>query len=152
MNYCPAEISRLELGSPSLAICANWRHEAFGIPLPDSFRQLEELAARQDYEITLIAELGEYPAGICMFVRQELEFAHELSPWLASLYVVPAFRKNGIGRALVKAIEDYARNIGENRLHLYTIDADRFYLKCGWVQSERFEQGGETTVLMHRNL
>jgi GNAT superfamily N-acetyltransferase len=157
MDRPPATILPLEAQSPELAIAASWRHEAFlkddGLTVADSAAQLTRLVTKPEGpETALIALLGERLAGICLLVLHELEPAHDLSPWLASLYVDPEFRRQGVARRLVKAIEDHARRSAVRRLHLYTVDAEDFYLKCGWTVVERFEAGGVSLVLMARDL
>ncbi len=152
MNNNPLTISRLKASSPALVLCARWRHDAFGIPLEDSQRQLEQLTRGDQYDQVFLASYQNTPAGICMFVRNELYPAHDLSPWLASLYVKSEFRRHGIGSALVKAIETHARAEGESLLHLYTTDAEMFYRRCGWTVAERFDHSAEKFVLMSRDL
>jgi len=47
--------------------------------------------------------------------------------------VIKAFRKNGIGRKLLTAAEEYVKNKGYNELRLHSqIRAAVFYEKCGY--------------------
>jgi GNAT superfamily N-acetyltransferase len=147
----------LEADSPELKTAARWRHEAFlkqdGFSLADSEAQLTKLAAApQGPETALVALTGDRPAGVCLLVLHELDPAHDYSPWLASLYVDPGFRGQGVARGLVRAIEEHARRHGVERLHLYTVDAEEFYRKCGWAVVERFVSNGAALVLMARDL
>jgi len=151
------EIFALQPGSRELDICAAWRYEAFlkddGYSLADSHAQLTRIATEPEgCEVALVARLETQVAGICMLVRKELDAAHDLSPWLASLYVAPDVRRRGVARTLVKAIEDHARQNAVDRLHLYTVDAEELYLKCGWSTIERFVAHGTPLVLMIRDL
>jgi GNAT superfamily N-acetyltransferase len=158
MDRSPATILPLAAHSPELRIAALWRHAAFlkedGFSLADSEAQLTRLTtAPEGPETALIARLGDRLAGICLLVMHELGPTHsDLSPWLASLYVEPTFRGRGVARRLVAAIEDHARRQGVARLHLYTVDAEDFYRKCGWSVVERFASGGVALILMTRNL
>ena len=113
--------------------------------------QISEFVARQDYEIALLAEVGGRPAGTCLFVRHEIDPVHDLTPWLAGLYVAPEFRNRSIGRALVAAIEGHAREVGCERLYLYTSGAETYYAQLGWRVSERFPWDGAPFALMHRD-
>jgi GNAT superfamily N-acetyltransferase len=151
------EITRLIYNSPDLQICAEWRYEAFlksyGYSLLDSAAQLTKLATRPDeYETALIACVDGRLAGICLLVLQEFEPLHDVSPWLASLYVAPEYRERGVARKLVAAIEDQARSNGVARLHLYTGDAEKFYLKCDWSLAEQGIADGEPYAFMIRDL
>jgi hypothetical protein len=47
------------------------------------------------------------------------------------------------------AIEGHARQVGCDRLHLYTSGAEPYYSRLGWRVSERFPWGGRPFVLMH---
>ena len=151
------EITRLKPNSPELQICAAWRYEAFlksyGYSLLESAAQLTKLATQPDeYETALIALVDGRLSGICLLVLREFEPLHDVSPWLASLYVAPEYRKRGVARKLVAAIEDQARSHGVARLHLYTGDAEAFYVKCGWGLTEQGIAGDEPYAFMIRNL
>ena len=157
IDHMTIEITRLKPNSPELEICAAWRYEAFlksyGYSLLDSGAQLAKLATQPDeHETALIASVDGRLAGICLLVLQEFEPLHDVSPWLASLYVAPEFRKRGVARKLVAAIEDQARGHGVTRLHLYTGDAEKFYLKCGWSLAEQGFADGEPYAFMIRDL
>ncbi len=119
--------------------------------LEDSYCQLAE-ATSSDFEAAFIAEVDSQPAGICMFVKNELNPPHDLTPWLASLYVAPEFRLQGIGTELVKYVEKHAREKKVKRLHLYTAGADKLYSQCGWVITERFDWDCQPFLLMQREL
>jgi GNAT superfamily N-acetyltransferase len=157
MDQMTIEITRLKPDSPELQSCAAWRYEAFlksyGYSLLDSGAQLTKLATQPDeYETALIALVDGRLAGICLLVLHEFEPLHDVSPWLASLFVAPEFRKRGVARKLVAAIEDQAREHGVARLHLYTGDAEAFYVKCGWSLAEHGIADGEAYAFMIRNL
>ena len=157
MDQTIIEITRLKPNSPELQICAAWRYEAFlksnGYSLLDSGAQLARLATQPDeYETALIALVDGRLAGICLLVLQEFEPLHDVSPWLASLYVAPQYRKRGVARKLVAAIENQARKHGVARLHLYTGDAEKFYVKCGWSLAEQGIANGEPYAFMIRDL
>jgi len=52
---------------------------------------------------------------------------------LGRFAVIKAFRKNGIGRKLLTAAEEYVKNKGYNELRLHSqIRAAVFYEKCGY--------------------
>lgn len=150
-------IGTLVNGSPEHELCAVWRHAAFlkedGYGVADSYDQLTKITTSgDDLEVALVARAGEELAGICLLVREELEPAHDLTPWLASLFVAPAFRRRGVATALIKAIEDHARAQGVARLHLHTVDAEALYLSCGWTLRETVTSHGYELKLMDKDL
>jgi GNAT superfamily N-acetyltransferase len=152
-------IRRLEPDTPEAELAARWRYEAFFADGSDTFETsraalLTFLRQQDGYEIGLLAECDGQPAGLCLFVRDEAEPnpRPDLTPWLAALYVAPAFRARGMGAALVRAIEDHARAVGTTTLYLYTSEAERFYARIGWRVRDRFTQNGEALALMAREL
>jgi len=150
-------IRRLDADTPEAELAARWRYDAFFADGSDTFENsraaLMDFLRRQDgHEVGLVAMCDGQPAGLCLFVRAEIDPKHDLTPWLAALFVAPDFRKRGIGAALVRAIEDHARLVGTATLHLYTLEAEPFYARLGWQTRERFDWHGERMVLMTREL
>jgi GNAT superfamily N-acetyltransferase len=149
-------IRQLTLDEPAFEIVARWRYDAFfadnGITFERSRDDLRAWMRGLGYETALLAEVDGRPAGSCLFVRDEIDPKHDLTPWLAALYVAPAFRNRGIASALVRAIEQHARHVGCRELHLYTVTAEPLYTKLGWITRERFDSNGETFALMVRQL
>jgi GNAT superfamily N-acetyltransferase len=111
--------------------------EAFGGVLERTIeaehKSLEAFTADQDQQTALMARSDGVLAGTCLLVQSELAPCHPVSPWLAGLYVAPDHRRQGIGRALVRAIEEQARRRGNRRLYLYAGPASKFYERLGWI-------------------
>lgn len=149
-------IRRLEIDEAAFEIVARWRYDAFlaedGIAFEESRDALHAWMQGLGYETALLAEVDGCPAGSCLFVREEIDAKHDLTPWLAALYVAPDYRKQGIGSALVRAIEQHARAVGCSEVHLYTMTAEPFYARLGWITRERFDWHGEPMALMTRAL
>src|SRR5581483_6117600 len=98
-------------GTPELAICARWRAETFAVleaSYEKELRSLELFASDPAHGVALVAKLGEEPIGTCLLVESEIEPNHDVSPWLAGLFVVPEHRRRGAGATLVHASEDEA--------------------------------------------
>ena len=108
----------VEPGTPELAICARWRANAFSV-LEASFEQelrsLELFASDRSHGVALMAKADGKPIGTCLLAESEIEPNHDVSPWLAGLFVVPEHRRKGAGTVLVRAIEDQARQRGFSR-------------------------------------
>src|SRR6516162_8759243 len=145
----------VEPRTPELAICARWRANAFSV-LEASFkmelRSLEQFASDQRHGVALIAKIDGEPIGTCLLAESEIEPNHDVSPWLAGLFVVPEHRRKGAGAVLVRAIEDQARERGFSRLYLYTSDAVGFYERLGWQVLDRTSWKGFDTALMVHDL
>jgi N-acetylglutamate synthase-like GNAT family acetyltransferase len=69
--------------------------------------------------------------GTYALIRNDLNSRQDLHPWLACLYVDPAYRGKAIGSKLLEhAISETARK-GYPRLYL-TTDLEGYYEKYGW--------------------
>lgn len=147
---------RLRPGMKEIALCARWRVEAFagviGASFDDEVASLERFVADQRDQVAIVAECGGATAGTCLLVPSEIDPVHDVSPWLAGLYVSPEHRRHGVGSALVRAIEDEARARGHETLYLYTTGAVRYYERLGWTIRDRVDWLGYPTVLMAREL
>jgi|SRR6185312_9148939 len=145
----------VEPGTPELAVCARWRASAFST-LEATFEQelksLERFASDQSRGVALMAKIDAEPVGTCLLVESEIEPNHDVSPWLAGLFVAPEHRRKGAGAVLVRAIEDEARERGFSRLYLYTTAAAGFYARLGWSLLDRTNWKGFDTAFMARDL
>ncbi len=146
-------IERMDAQSDAIAQVWRWRHDEwlheFGFTPEQSESQLVEfLQECPPNEAALLARHDGRPAGTCLLVRDELDQRHDVTPWLAGLFVAPEFRCQRIGAALVKAIEDRARDFGFDGLYLYTSGAEEYYARLGWRLIEHFDWDGEASSLM----
>jgi GNAT superfamily N-acetyltransferase len=82
------------------------------------------------------ARLGGELAGIASIVLQDLPTRPDLGPWLANVLVLPAWRRRGIGGALVKYVMDYAAPLHAS-IYLYTFDQVELYQRLGWQTLEQ---------------
>ena len=89
--------------------------------------------------------------GSAAIVSQDMKTEPPLTPWLASVFVRPENRKQGIGRKLVLHVMTQARKEGIDILYLYTPDQVSFYSKLGWsVLDERQYKGSDVTIMQVR--
>lgn len=145
----------VEPGTPDVAICARWRANAFSVlkaSFEEELKSLELFASDQSLGVALVARTGGEPIGTCLLAESEIEPNHDVSPWLAGLFVVPAHRRMGAGAALVHAVELQARLRGFSRLYLYTTAASGYYARLGWSLVDRTNWRGFDTAFMARDL
>ena len=64
----------------------------------------------------------------------ELPDAPEPGPWLAAVFVKPEARNSQIGSELVTNVVDRARELGYQKIYLYTEHAEDWYRKKGWIK------------------
>ena len=94
----------------------------------------------------------EIVVGSASLLVQDLDTRTELSPWLASVYVAAAFRRQGIGSALVRHAAQKATGMGVKTLYLFTPDREQFYARLGWSVIDRTPFGGCIQVVMALHL
>jgi GNAT superfamily N-acetyltransferase len=139
-----------------LPLIAEWNVRSWGAATGRSHdgyvARLTGYLSRGPLPMALIALSDRRPAGTACVNLDDMSTRPGLSPWLANLYVDPAFRRRGIGSALVRAAEDAARAAGHPRLHLYTPNQERLYAALGWRVVERDVYDGEDVAVMVREL
>jgi N-acetylglutamate synthase-like GNAT family acetyltransferase len=75
--------------------------------------------------------VAEQDGKIMGFARLELRQGGAL---MGSLYVEPAYRKAGLGRAIAERVEAEAREQGRTHLYVFSTGAGAFFLKHGYVE------------------
>lgn len=96
-------------------------------------RRISQLLGMGDTTVLLA---GSGPEGLVVLRFRPAIWSDALECYLAELYVVPARRGNGIGRALMEAAIDHAGDSGADRIDLGTSDDDvaarRLYESLGF--------------------
>lgn len=98
--------------------------------------------------VTFLAVLGSKVIGTVSLDLLDLPAYDHLSPWLASLYVAPAFRRAGTGRALVTHLIAFAHAKEVACIHLWTPGSTRLYEQCGWRILEKTTYSGQPITIM----
>jgi GNAT superfamily N-acetyltransferase len=111
-------------------------------------RRVSPLGPEQCF-ILLVAGI---PAGTASLTHRGLENRPDLTPWLANVFVAPAFRGRGHARRLVAAVEAAARRADIATLWLYTRSAERLYAPLGWCPAGAGTCEGDPVTLMRRDL
>ena len=137
-----------------IPILAHWFQEEWGHFHPQTTLEQRNAGLNERCEttgripITLVAKMGNYVVGTASLVKYDMEVHLELTPWLSSVYVDTAHRRQGIGSQLVKRIVKEAVNINAKMLYLFTPDREGFYARMGWQVLYREMYRGQQVVLM----
>ncbi|WP_240613950.1 GNAT family N-acetyltransferase [Salinicola acroporae] len=136
---------------------SRWTFDAWGGLHPhttfDEWRDdtREDCGARGVPSVFVAMNDGE-PIATASLTLSDMSTRAAMGPWLASVFVLPAWRGRGIASALAAAVETEAREAGCRRLYLYTPDQVALYARLGWVPFESVIYRGERVTLMHRDL
>jgi len=117
-----------------------------GASVEDLMSRLQPHLIADQIPLTLVASSEARPVGTATLLAHDVgtEEWPELSPWLAAVYVVPEYRRCGVGAALVNAAVARANALRVGMLHLLTVDQERFYTRLGWQVRDR--QGGSVVM------
>ncbi|MBD3896560.1 GNAT family N-acetyltransferase [Halomonas sp. ML-15] len=150
-------IERLHAESPYLATVAGWTHAAWGHlhpgkTLADAIQQLRGECGAGGVPSVFVAMHDGVPVGTASLVVDDMSDRRDLSPWLASVFVLPEWRGRGIASSLVRRVEAEARDAGIALFYLYTPDQQALYARLGWQPVEERDYRGEAVTIMRRRL
>ena len=100
------------------------------------------------FPITLVAIKDDECVGTVSVFENDLKTQNDLTPWLASLYVNPQYRGQGIAEKLINRVKEVIEELGFKELYLRTEHTSEYYRRLGWefVYKTHDEKGQETEV------
>lgn len=121
---------------PAFWAYINW-YLSRDIPFNIILNEYRRRAGGNSPPYTFMAFINDVPAGMVTLKTVDLSTRKDLSPWLSALYVVPEFRKKGIGTALINHILAEAKKTDHGKIYLFTdsreqVKLKKFYEKRGW--------------------
>lgn len=117
-----------------------WKDE--GVALSALEERLAESLGATPIPFTLVAHDGETFLGTVSLIESDMEERPQYTPWLAALWVDDAFRKTGIGSALIDAATRNASGLRVPVLYLCTEEGNAaFYQRRGWQVVENGVNG-----------
>jgi GNAT superfamily N-acetyltransferase len=136
----------------AIPLLATWFQSEWSIFDGRSVKMIEtrlaENLGRDSVPITFLAMQESRVIGTVSLDLSDLPFHDHLSPWLASLFVLPEGRGQGKGTALVRHAQEFARLHGVGPLYLWTPGSTRLYEGCGWTEIERTIYGSHPITIM----
>ncbi|CAM3674707.1 MULTISPECIES: GNAT family N-acetyltransferase [Halomonas] len=150
-------LQRLSADDPNIPIVARWTFGAWGhlhpgLTLEEAIELTKAECGSAAVPSIFVAMNGELPVGTASLVADDMSIRSELTPWLASVFVVPEWRGKGIASALVQRVEAEVLESGMEHFYLYTPDQQALYRRLAWQEEETLEYRGETVTLMSRQL
>jgi len=139
-----------------LETLANWHHEQWSYLNPDRAlaERIEKMQSHLTPEFipTTFVAADQELFGSAAIIECDMDTRKELSPWLASVFVAPEFRRRGIGSKLVLHVMEKAKDNKIKTLHLYTPDREEFYKWLGWSKLEKTDYHGYPVTIMSVSL
>jgi GNAT superfamily N-acetyltransferase len=127
-----------------------WAYLRPGDSVANRVRMLHERSGRRELPITFVASSGAECLGSAMLIHHEMDTRPDYTPWLAGVFVAPAHRRRGIGRALAEHVIREAVVLGFPTVYLFTPSAEHFFSHLGWSIVERTRyRDADVTVMSH---
>jgi predicted N-acetyltransferase YhbS len=149
LHYLPADPTIVET-------IAGWHQETWGHltgrSQAERIREFDPQRESDRIPLTVVAFEGERPIGSASLLEQDMDTHPDWAPWLASVFVLPDFRRRGIGERLCLRIVAEARRLEVPRLYLFTPDKAAFYARQGWQTLAREPYRGEVVAIMQFDL
>ncbi|MFU7598178.1 GNAT family N-acetyltransferase [Legionella pneumophila] len=134
-------------------------HEVFGkiwvpdVPIEQVIKKYDSHLNDTQLPITFVATDGEMPVGMCS-LRENDGIRPDLTPWLGSLVVSPAYQKKGIAPLLIETTQQKAKDLGFKKIYLFAFDPTipDYYSRLGWSVIGIDEFKGHTVTVMEFHL
>ena len=114
------------------------------------------LIARVEQSFTperIVALLEQRQVLVALLDQQLVGTASLQGNVVRSVFVTPVLQGIGVGRALMFAIEDLARQAGQTLLRVpSSITAEAFYARLGYAKLREVLEGEERIIVMERNV
>ncbi len=136
----PAEARDLDAIAALFDAYRQFYEKPADLPLARHF--ISERFQRKESVIIVAADSTGKPVGFTQLYPAFCSVLADRTFVLYDLFVAPAARGSGAGRALMKAAEAHGRNTGAARLELSTahtnVIGQSLYESCGWVRDNAF--------------
>jgi N-acetylglutamate synthase-like GNAT family acetyltransferase len=133
---------------------AEWKeiYEISGISFEDVKKAGAERTNTDLIPLAIVALDDRRVVGTGCLKTYDMDTRIELTPWLAGIYVEQTQRRKGIGSMIVIRLEGIAKNLGIQRLYLYTPQSAKFYTRLGWADYEVTTYKGQKVTIMDKTL
>ena len=140
----------------SINLIADWYFNEWNIPIQNTKDKIKSFKDNNS-QFQIIMTLDNIPistAGLYHSVGlTEKEPRFKIyKHWLALVYTVPEYRKNGFGALICEKIQEHSKEIGINDIYLYTHTAEPLYIRLHWHIIERIELNNKKIVVMKKEL
>jgi len=159
------QIERLTGHSHLAPVLAAWHHAEWGHlyaaevwDLATAEREFATMAEPGSIDQTWVAfdgvsrEASAVLGSVSLVATDDLEGHEHLTPWLASMFVVPSARGIGVAGALIDALLHGASAAGHSVVHLFTSGQESFWADRGWRAIATVHAEGHPSTVMARRV
>jgi len=136
---------------------ARWHHDEWlhlnpGATLESRVKRYQDSINTDVLPEIFVAYSGDVLLGSVTLAKDDMDTRAYLTPWLASLYVAPEYRSQGVASQLIKYVVSYAKQMQYKNIYLFTEDQTDFYKHRGWHFIESLEYRNNEVDLMSQKL
>lgn len=152
------DIDYLSHHTEHMKTVADWVYNEFVVNSPRTASYERVLSNFQNtfddrLPVTYVAVIDGICAGTVSIVTNDLKTQTARSPWLAAVFVRPAYRNRGLAAVLISRAHEDARRFGFSELYLRTEHAAPYYKRLGWeAVCEAADEYGIQTLVMKYTL
>lgn len=126
----------------TLTLIADWYLKEWNISIETTIKRLQTITAdKKQFQVLMTIDGIPVSTGglydhVALLDKEPRLKIHK--KWLALIYTTPDKRGKGYGALICKFIQDHSKNVGLNKIHLFTDTAERLYRRLGWTEIEKF--------------
>ena len=124
--------------------CAAWAYGRWGVQMPDSSLErtqdyFAQCCQKDDLPLTLLAINRDtnLPVGMVSLWPQDGPGWSDKTPWISAVYTLYRYRGQRIAATLVERIQQEAKRLGFDKVHLQAGSAAEMYRKFGFREIDR---------------
>ena len=134
---------------------AGWYFDEWKIPVDKTKAKLKAVTAdSSQFQISMALDSNPIATGGLYnhvgLLDKEPRFS-VYKNWLVLVYTIPDRRHQGYGALLCNYIQEHAKNLGIDKINLFTDTAEQLYRRLGWKEIERLNIGQRNIVVMEKN-
>jgi hypothetical protein len=143
-------VDRTDLG-PNVAdwLWQNW-DKYNGFTFEQTLEYVSASSAGKDIPQTFVLLIDGEPVGTSSLVAADMKERPDLTPWMASVFVIPELRRRGHVIRLIQAVEAAAVAAAISTLWLHTDSAERIYSRAAWRMVEIVQREGKPPATVMR--
>ena len=107
----------------------------------DTEYKFKELYTKDElpFGIVLINDENDI-VGFCVFKIENLKKYPEIYPWFSDVMIIEKYRGQGYGKLLLQKGQEILKQLGYDKIYVWTDQAPQFYIKLGFTYLQEVEK------------